>query len=61
MNWPTENDLKCIIRDTIMQSLTIRSSWIGNPSTSDFGIKIELVMNGCPISNTIVDFIDKTD
>ena len=65
MNWPTENDLSNYIRNMILGqlcSLGIHTEWFGDPSTSEFGIKIGLTLDGYPIGqSTIVDFVGKTN
>ena len=65
MNWPSQYDLESFIRDQIIcaiYSLGIETEWVGDPSTSKFGIKINLTHNGYPIGDpTIVDFIGKTN
>lgn len=65
MNWPSQYDLENFVRDQVtcaIYSLGIDTEWIGDPSTSQFGIRINLTYNGYPIGeSTIVDFIGKTD
>ena len=65
MNWPTENDFSNYIKDMIIGEiyrLGIETAWIGDPSTSEFGVRINLTYNGYPIGqSTIIDFVGKTD
>lgn len=65
MDWPTLNDLENFVRDRMISefySLGLESEWIGDPSTSTFGIKINLTWHGTPLGPpTVIDFIGKTD
>ena len=65
MAWPTEYEIRNLIRNEViseMCSLGLQTQWIGDPSTSTFGIKINLTYNGSPIGEpTIIDFVGKTD
>jgi len=61
MNWPTESDFRNLIRSELY-GLGLCSQWVGDPSTSTFGIKIQLTLNDCPLGDPIViDFVGKTD
>lgn len=58
--WELEKAISNCIRDEVCNRLGIRTSWVGDPSTSVFGIKIELTWDGIIIRSTTVDFIGKT-
>ena len=64
MNWPSKFEIENYIRDQILgeiYSLGIKTEWIGDPSTSEFGIKINLTYHDNPIGDpTVVSFIGKT-
>lgn len=59
-NWNLECGLKEVIRDEIRSHLRIETEWIGDPSTSTFGIQINLSWDNCLFRTTVVDFIGKT-
>jgi len=50
-----------VIRDAVCSHLSIGARWIGEYNTSTFGVNIDLMWNGMPISSTIVNFIDANE
>lgn len=61
MNFPTEYDFQSWVRNAVMAHLRLQTNWIGDPTTSTFGIAIDLTWDGNPFASTIVDFIGKTN
>ena len=64
MNWPDEKELRDWVRNEVLTeiySLGLEYEWVGDPSTSTFGIKIDLTFHGYPMGDPIIiDFIGKT-
>lgn len=58
--WELGKALSDCIKDEIWSHLGIKTEWVGDPSTSVFGINISLTWDGCPMRMTTIDFINKT-
>ena len=53
------DDIEQAVATSVMDNLGLETRWIGDPSTSTFGVEITLTWRGCPFTTSIIDYISK--